>query len=159
MKQLLKKKNETESTEQSDATKPDASPTSETVDAQALKTDSDANYEVTEQFLDKYVQRFPYQYSAWFQLAVLALRKKAIGQALDCLSKAIEAGWNFRKTLKDKKLLVACNKILAFKTLLLAMEDVPEDWTSPRALRRSIDLYSNGLETAERSWKSIFASF
>ncbi len=37
-----------------------------------------------------------------------------------------------RKTLKDNKAFGGLQQDTRFQTLLLAMEDVPEDWTEPR---------------------------
>ncbi len=65
--------------------------------------DASASIELDANFLEQYVRRFPYQPSAWFQLAILAANQNENDKALDYLSKAIETGWSYCGSTEESR--------------------------------------------------------
>ncbi len=112
--------------------------------------DASASIELDANFLEQYVRRFPYQPSAWFQLAILAANQNENDKALDYLSKAIETGWSYADLLKNHAAFQKLKPDNRFQTLLLAIDPAPLDWTETRGFDARLAYTPNGIETIDQ---------
>jgi hypothetical protein len=127
------------------------SPSSQTESKEGGDAGNGEQPAVSKEFLEKYVQKYPYQASAWFQLAVLAAEAGEEDTALGALAKAIDMGWAYRELIKAHPAFKSLQSNSKYQTLLIACEDAPTDWTEPRGFDARLSITPNSVETTDQT--------